>query len=1065
MTEGIAPRVISNPDGTLRAYDGRQIGYGEFGDPEGKPVVLCHGFGDSRLTRNPDDELTARLGIRLITLDRPGIGLTDPMKELTLIDRVRDIEELANALKLDRFAVLGWSGGAPFALATAYELGDRVTRVGIAAGFGPFERTGFRRLAPKEIRRVILILKAAPWMSGMLAKESAKQLQGDTHTMSNGDGLASSSDASMLARGQVRQNISRGAEEAFRQGHEGVAADMLLVFRFKWGFRPEDVEHPVELWYGDEDRMTPVEVGRGLASLLPDARLRVSPGAGHLLHIKYWEDILQTLTGERKAEVRAAVPWVQAAVAEPVATAIATAAPQAPEPAAVEPEAAEPVAATVAAPPGEDAGSDTTVEVAAEADALVTEAQLQAPAAPIETPAAVRPTPVVPAVPALAEEERERLRAAGFLIEEEEPAAAAAVSIEEEEPAAAAVSIEEEVPAAEEPAPKDVSEVTAAPAVAEAAAEAAYVDEAVPEAASAAWADDLASVEPAAGTDEEAAEVAAAAAQPEMPSLDADELQRLRAAGFLVSAAEPTLEVAEAIVEATAVAEPEVPIDAAETEGSVEGAVTSSDEASTDVSADASAEAIAAVHDEMVAATVVAESDLPIEEATSETVEPVYEAVTSSEDAEIEPSIDTAAEATEALDQEPVVAAAIIEAEVLVEAAVTPSDAAEMEQSADTAAEATAGVHEEMVEAATVAESELPIEATADSEPPVEAATSSNLASTDVSADAEATAGMHEEMVDAATVAESELPFEPTTETDVPIEVGGASSEEDLAAPEANSGDTPAADAGAPETEPAASDDYDVLRAAGFFVEEPEGDHAVPADEPEDAEEAEQSSHDFTSRVDVQDRSEAAAETQDARGEANGAGVADAAPIDAASAPADADATAANPEATAADAEATAANPEASAAEAEATGAEGDATPQGNSENADLMRADELTQRLDELADRYAVAAEENRSDDDGGDEASDDPESAAIAMHEDVEDVVKDVVNVIAESPSAVAAGTLVEPDRADEVLEAAVAERRFDDIEPAGAASEAPSVDPMLERLRAAGFSVMDAVQSGGR
>jgi pimeloyl-ACP methyl ester carboxylesterase len=474
-------RVISNPDGTIRAYGGRQIGYGEFGDPEGTPIILIHGFGDSRLTRHPDDELTARLGVRLITVDRPGIGLTDPMKELTLFDRIADIEEVADSLKLDRFAVLGWSGGAPFALAAAHALGDRVTRAGIAGGFGPFERSGFRHLAPKEIRRVILILKAAPWMSSVLAKESAKQLHGEMRgAMHGGEALASSSDESVLAQGRVRENITRGAEEAFRQGHEGVAADMLLVFRFKWGFKPEEVHRPVELWYGEEDRMTPVEVGRGLASILPDARLRVTPRAGHLLHIKHWEEILETLTGARAPEVRVATPWAEPVPAEPAAAAAAE--PALREVAEVAARVAEAVSVEELTPAAEPANVEERIHVAEPAP--VAEPAREEPVLVGAVPSAGLPTEVKPPVrkaPAMDADERERLRAAGFLIDDDEPQDRAPAPTEEE-PAAAAVEAPVEAAVVEEAPVAAVVEEAPVAAVLDEALEAAVVDEA-PEAA------------------------------------------------------------------------------------------------------------------------------------------------------------------------------------------------------------------------------------------------------------------------------------------------------------------------------------------------------------------------------------------------------------------------------------------------------------------------------------------------------------------------------------------------------------------------------------------------------
>src|SRR4051812_21982958 len=105
---------------TLRLRDGRTLGYATYGDPAGRPILLMHGYPDSRLTRHPDDSLTASLGVRLIVPDRPGIGLSAFRPARSVLERVADIAALADGLSLERFAVLGWSAGGPYALACAY---------------------------------------------------------------------------------------------------------------------------------------------------------------------------------------------------------------------------------------------------------------------------------------------------------------------------------------------------------------------------------------------------------------------------------------------------------------------------------------------------------------------------------------------------------------------------------------------------------------------------------------------------------------------------------------------------------------------------------------------------------------------------------------------------------------------------------------------------------------------------------------------------------------------------------------------------------------------------------
>ena len=539
MMEGIVTPIASSSGLTARGSGGRSIGYAEFGDPNGKPVMLFHGFGDSRLTRYPDDALTARLGIRLITFDRPGIGLTDPMKELTILDRTDDAVDLANSLGLGDIAVLGWSGGAPYALAAAGCMAGKVRRVAIVSGFGPFERPGFKRLAPREIKRVMTILKVAPWMANVMATESQKQLEGNaTGAMETSRGLGGSADAGVLNMSGVRANVTSGAEEAFRQGPAGVANDMLLLFRFKWGFNPEDVHTPVDLWYGDSDQMTPPDVGRGLASVLPQPRLRMVPGAGHLLYLRNWEEILRSLVAD---EAPATTTTFQAitpvAPVSPVIESLAAASLSDAVPAAAQADlepAAEPVVAD-----GDVLGSTPAWSWMQQQPAAASQQPVEAPAsAPEERePVAYQPEPAEaaevravtprPRPAASGSDQLARLRALGFVVDEP-----ATVGVAEEvvEPEADAAEAEPEAEAvASEPEAETVEAEPEAEAV-----------EAEPEA-------EAAHAEPEA----EAVEAEAVEAEPEAEAVEAEpEAERVEA--------EPEAEVVEAEPEAEAAeAEPE----------------------------------------------------------------------------------------------------------------------------------------------------------------------------------------------------------------------------------------------------------------------------------------------------------------------------------------------------------------------------------------------------------------------------------------------------------------------------------------------------------------------------
>jgi len=289
----------SNPGTTLQLRDGSVLGYAEYGDPKGQPVFLMHGYPDSRIVRNPDDALTASLGVRLIIPDRPGIGLSNFKPAHSLLERIDDVIELADALGLSRFAVLGWSAGGPYALACAYKFPERLTRVGVACGFAPFDRPGATEGMSKNMQQGIAMMRRLPWMTKLVTASLPGQYHKDPEKAFQkqfGQSL-SSADAQVLAQAEIRANLLEGAVEAMRQGARGPALELELLFARSWGFRPQEIKRDVYLWYGDADALVPLQMGEYLAAAIPQSHLTICQGQGHLLFVQRWEEILRTLIG------------------------------------------------------------------------------------------------------------------------------------------------------------------------------------------------------------------------------------------------------------------------------------------------------------------------------------------------------------------------------------------------------------------------------------------------------------------------------------------------------------------------------------------------------------------------------------------------------------------------------------------------------------------------------------------------------------------------------------------------------------------------------------------------
>jgi pimeloyl-ACP methyl ester carboxylesterase len=175
MMSTTAPATTS----TISLRAGRTLAYAESGDPNGVPLVFLHGWCGSRLTRHPDDSVTASLGVRLITIDRPGVGLSDRRRGRRLLDWPDDVAELMDRLGVDRFGLVGHSGGGPHALACGVRLADRITRLGVVCGFAPMDRPGATDGMLADMRRAVPLLGRLPWLAGPMLRSLPDAYQKD----------------------------------------------------------------------------------------------------------------------------------------------------------------------------------------------------------------------------------------------------------------------------------------------------------------------------------------------------------------------------------------------------------------------------------------------------------------------------------------------------------------------------------------------------------------------------------------------------------------------------------------------------------------------------------------------------------------------------------------------------------------------------------------------------------------------------------------------------------------------------------------------------------------------
>jgi pimeloyl-ACP methyl ester carboxylesterase len=293
LIEGNVHRTCG--DHTLTVADGRTVGYAIFGDPAGQPVVNCHGGLVSGHDVSPAHELARVLELCVISPDRPGINRTDRLSGHGLLQWVRaDLEPLLDHLEVGQLGVMGWSEGGQYALAAAYELGDRVTGCAVIAGCPPLDDPAtlkqlnhLDRVFTRLARRAPIVLRGI----ALCIRSVAKRAGG------------------ALLRASVRGQPSDEAKAVREQGRwfpaimaEGTAnprgvVDEYLAIAAPWGFSPEDVTTPVRIYQGTADTLVPEEWSRLLTRRTPNASLALYPDEGHFIALTRRQDVLEWFAG------------------------------------------------------------------------------------------------------------------------------------------------------------------------------------------------------------------------------------------------------------------------------------------------------------------------------------------------------------------------------------------------------------------------------------------------------------------------------------------------------------------------------------------------------------------------------------------------------------------------------------------------------------------------------------------------------------------------------------------------------------------------------------------------
>ncbi len=295
--EGETPTPRPHRQGALKLGDGRRLGYAEYGVEGGDPVVWFHGTPGARHQIAPDVNAVAEeRGVRVITVERPGVGESTPHLYDRILDWADDVEQLTEHLEVDRFALAGLSGGGPYVLACAHAFPDRVVAGAVLGGVAPTR--GEDAAGGGLVSLATRFSVPLEWLREPLGYV----LWGAINAMMPFKEQAVGLYLRFQPPGDQRAFREPGMKEMFlhdiatgsRRHFHAVIYDVVLFTR-DWGFSPRDVQVPIRFWHGDEDHIVPLVHGHHVASLMPDAQVFERPGESHLGTLTALDEVLDVL--------------------------------------------------------------------------------------------------------------------------------------------------------------------------------------------------------------------------------------------------------------------------------------------------------------------------------------------------------------------------------------------------------------------------------------------------------------------------------------------------------------------------------------------------------------------------------------------------------------------------------------------------------------------------------------------------------------------------------------------------------------------------------------------------
>ncbi|MBT6401015.1 alpha/beta hydrolase [candidate division WWE3 bacterium] len=277
----------------IKLKDGREMGYVEFGDPKGFPVIYCHGWPSAKYEGLYFDPEAKEHGVRLISIDRPGMGDSTYKPDLTFYQWPDDVKELMDSLDIKNFGVFGVSGGTPYALACAHKLKDSVKRTYIYGGLAPIHSKNYGRKY-ENLKKLAISTNNIPNFTRRAIKVFRKVLRKRPK-------LYLWILKSRIPKEDRKRASQRGIDifiknklDAIKKTAEGATHEAGLILN-TWDFDIKDIESYVKFWIGTNDDLTPMEMTEYMNETIPNSEMSIIDAGSHFAITDIADEIFDTM--------------------------------------------------------------------------------------------------------------------------------------------------------------------------------------------------------------------------------------------------------------------------------------------------------------------------------------------------------------------------------------------------------------------------------------------------------------------------------------------------------------------------------------------------------------------------------------------------------------------------------------------------------------------------------------------------------------------------------------------------------------------------------------------------